>query len=181
MSVATHAPAVPKKKKRGRESPLDMVRSLGLVLLIVVPLWFLAQPPSSDTKVLRVVDTASDTASYAQAAPGVPVPTGTPDGWRATSSTLEPGSLRIGWVTPADSYVEYASSTQPAGAFLPGITGDASEVGTFVVGGVTWRQFRDGSGHTSLVQQVGGGSVVVGGVRETGTLEELRVLAAAVG
>ncbi len=186
MSVATSAPTAPKKRKRGRESATDMVRSLGLVLLIVVPVWFLAQPPKSDEQSLRVVDPSSDVRSFSSAAPGVPVPGALPAGWRATSSTAEPGALRIGWVTPTNEYAEYDASTRPAAEFVPGSTGNGSRVGTFDVGGVAWQQFRDADGHTSLVREVGSdgvtvGSVVVGGLRETTTLEELRVLAAAVG
>lgn len=181
MPVSAPAVPAPPKKKRGRETAADMVRSIGLILLIVVPVWFLAQPPDSDVKSVRVVDTAADVASFRQAAPQVPVPGALPADWRATSSTLEPGSLRIGWVTPTDEFAEYSASTGPADAFLADATGRGSEVGTFVVDGTTWRQFSDADGHTSLVQSVGGGTVVVGGVRETTTLEELRVLAAAVG
>ncbi len=176
MSVAMQAPEHA-KKKRGRESALDMVRSLGLILLIIIPVWFLAQPPASDVKPIRVVDPTADIRSFAQAAPGVPVPGMLPAGWRATSSTLEPGSLRIGWVTPTEQYAEYAAGTGPDTVAL---TGRGNEVGTFVVAGVTWRQFADGDGHTSLLRTAGGGTVVVGGVRETATLDELRVLAAAV-
>lgn len=158
-----------------------MIRSLGLVMLIVVPVWFLAQPPKSDEQSLRVVDPSFDVRSFTSAAPGVPVPGALPAGWRATNSTLEPGALRIGWVTPTGQYAEYDASTRPAAEFLPGTTGNGSRVGTFEVGRVSWQQFSDADGHTSLVREVGGGSVVVGGLRETTTLEELRVLAAAVG
>ncbi len=179
MSVATAAPPTRAKKKRGRESAGDMVRSLGLILLIVVPVWFFAQPPSSDQKTLRTVDPAADIASFAQAAPGVPVPGPLPAGWRATSSTLQPGSLRVGWVTPSGEYAEYDGVAGPA-PDLAAETGSGAQVGTFDVDGVTYRQLRDGDGHTSLVRVAPGGAVVVGGVRQTSTLEELRVLAAAV-
>lgn len=181
MPVTTPARPAPPKRKRGRESPLDMVRSLGLVLLIVIPVWFLAKPPAGDSERIRVVDPTADIASFRQAAPGVPVPDPPPAGWQATSSTLEPGALRIGFVVPGDTYAEYAASTAPAAQFLPDITGTGREVGTLVLDGVTWRQVRDSDEHTSLVREVGGGTVVVGGVRETAGFEQLRVLAAAVG
>lgn len=181
MSVATPARgSAPRKKSRGRETAGDMVRSIGLIMVIVVPIWFLAQPPGSDAKTIRVVDPTSDIRAFSQAAPGVPVPGTLPTGWRATSSTLDPGALRIGWVTPTGQYTEYDASTQPAAAFLPGITGSGSEVGTFRIGGVVWQQFSDGDGHTSLVREQPTGTVVVGGVRETTTLDELHALAAAV-
>lgn len=178
MSVATAAP--PAKPKRGRETAADMIRSLGLVLLIVVPLWFLAQPPSSDEQTLRVVDPTPDVTAFRAAAPGVPVPTSLPEGWRPTSSTLQPSGLRIGYVTPAGEYAEYVASTRPEPEFLPDATGEARQVGELPVAGLVWRQLSDGDGHTSLVRSAGGGTVLVGGLRETATLAELRVLAGAV-
>ena len=174
------APAAPAKRRRGRETVGDMIRSLGLVLLIVVALWFFAQPPSSDSKTIRVVDPTSDIAALRQAAPGIPVPGGLPDRWRPTSSTLDPGRLRIGYVTPADQYAEYAAAVGAQPDFLPDITGRGSPVGTLVVAGVTWQQYEDADKHTTLVRRVGADTVIVGGVRETTTPGELRTLAAAV-
>ena len=155
-----------------------MVRSLGLVMLIVVPVWFFAQPPDSDEQALRVVDPSSDVAEFVEASPGVPVPHALPAGWQATSSTLEPQDLRIGWVTPSGEYAEYAASARPE--FLDEITGGGSQVGTLPVAGQTWRQYDDGDDHTTLVRDAAGRTVAVGGLRETTTLAELEALAAAV-
>ncbi len=178
-TTTTVRPAPP-GRRRGRETALDMLRSLGIVMLIVVPLWFLAQPNSGDAKKIRVVDPAADVTAFHQAAPALPVPTTPPSGWQATSSTLQPGTLRIGWVVPGDTYAEYAASTATAATFLPTITGDAQQIGTADVAGVAWRELRDGAGHTSFVREVGGGTVVVGGERETASPAQLRLLAAAV-
>ena len=154
-----------------------MIRSLGLIMILVVTLWWLAQPPDSDEARIRVVDPARDIAVLQQAAPGVPAPRGLPPQWRATSSTLEPSGLRIGYVTPIEQYAEYAVSDRPE--FLGDITGQGREVGTQQIGDVTWRQYADAADHTTLVRQVAGRTVVVGGLRETTTLEELLVLAEA--
>lgn len=170
-------PVAPSRKKRGRETAGDMIRSLLVVFALVVPLWFLAQPPKSDSQTLRVVDPTADVSAFRAAAPGVPTPT-TPAGWKPTSSTPDlPASLRIGYVVPGEQYAEYAASTGAAGAFLPGITGNGSRVGSFTVGGTDWQLWRDGDGHTSLVQTLPAGTVVVGGVRETASLDQLRTLA----
>lgn len=179
MTTTTVRPAPP-GRRRGRETALDMLRSLGIVMLIVVPLWFLAQPDKGDAKRIRVVDPSADVTAFQQAAPGLPVPTTPPAGWQATSSTLDPGALRIGWVVPGDTYAEYAASTAAAATFLPTITGTAQEIGTVDVDGVTWRELRDTDGHTSFVREVTGGTVVVGGERETASPAQLRLLAAAV-
>lgn len=180
MSSQVVSPAAARTRKRGRESVGDMIRSLSLVLLIVGALWFLGQPPSSDSKALRVVDPSADIAALRAASPGIPVPGSLPAGWRPTSSNPDPTGLRIGYVTPSQEYAEYAAATGGQPGFLPDITGRGSEVGTFVVQGVAWRQFRDGAEHTTLVRDVAGATVAVGGLRETTTLEELRTLAAAV-
>jgi len=178
VTAPTAPPAAPaRKRQRGRESVGDMVRSLGLVMLIVVPIWFFAQPPDSDEQSLRVVDPSQDIGLLQRASPGVPVPGALPEGWRTTSSTLDPQDLRIGYVTPSGEYAEYAASARPE--FLTEITGGGEEVGTLPVGGQSWRQYDDGDEHTTLVRDAGGRTVAVGGVRETTTLAELEALAAA--
>lgn len=176
-TAARPAPAPKRPRKRGRESAGDMVRSLGLVLLLVVALWFLARPPGSDAQPVRTVDPTSDLAGLQQAAPGVPVPH-LPTGWRATSSTLDPDGLRIGWLTPAGQYAEYAASRAPG--FLADITGHGRQVGTYAAGGSTWMQYADAEEHTTLVRLAAGRTVAVGGVRETSSLDELHAMAAAV-
>lgn len=172
--------ATPAKRKRGRETAADMIRSLGLVLVLVGVVWYLAQPPRSDEKQLRVVDPTSDLTALQVSAPGIPVPGGLPAGWRPTSSTPTPGSLRIGYVTPQDQYAEYAASTTASPDFVADLSGRGTPVGTFQVGNVPWQQLRDAAGHDTLVRVVADRTVVVGGVRETSTLDELRTLAAAV-
>lgn len=175
--MTTDLPAAPAKSKRGRETAADMIRSLGLVLIGVIAIWFLAQPPDSDVQAIRVVDPTSDIASLRAAAPGIPVPTGLPAGWRPTSSTLTPEGLRIGYVTPGDQFAEYAALTG-ATPDLGATTGQGSQVGTFAVDGTEFRQYADADEHTTLVRDVPGGVVTVGGLRETTTLDELRALAA---
>jgi len=165
-------------KKRGRESVGDMVRSLGLVLAIVGVVWFLAQPPSSDAQRIRVVDPSSDTQAFAQAVPGGAVPKVMPANWKSTVSEYDSDSqlLRIGWVTPTDHYVEYAAQPRPTSTFLGDITGHAPKVGTVQIGDGIWTQYRQ-DGIISLVRQYGDTVVVLGTLRDTATLAELRVLA----
>jgi len=178
MSSQVQTAPPPATRRRGRETATDMLRSLGVVLLLVLALWFLAQPPKGDEQDLRVVDPTSDIAQLQSAAPGVPAPHRLPAQWRATSSTLDPEGLRIGYVTPRGAYAEYATSSAPD--FLATITGNGGDAGAVDVGGVSWRQVEDGAQHTTLVREVAGRTVVVGGVRETTTLDELRALAGAV-
>ena len=155
-----------------------MLRSLGVVIVLVVAMWFLAQPPESDEAELRTVDPAPDVAAFTADVPSAPVPTGLPAQWRSTSSTLGPDSLRIGWVTPDGEYAEYAASTQPAGEFLPTITGeDAERAEPVRVAGEEWDRYVEADGSVSLVRSYGPALVVIGSTRATADVAEIEELA----
>ena len=171
--------APPKKRKRGRETATDMVRSLGLVILVVVPIWFFAQAPDSDEVPLREVDPAQSIAAFAADVPAAPVPGDLPEGWRATSATYDGAqtALRIGWVTPQGEYAEYAASTAPQEAFLDSVAGEQAEQREPVtVDGVAWRQLQEPDGSRSFTRSYGSTTVVVGSRRATAGPEELAVL-----
>jgi hypothetical protein len=165
--------------KRGRESATDMVRSLGLVVLIVGVVFFLARPPSSDAKKVRVVDPTADVRAFSAAVPGGAVPQALPPGWRSTVSQYDrdSGELRIGWVTPLGQYAEYAARPHATAGFLSDITGRAATIGTVDVAGAAWTEYRQDKA-LSLVRSYGTTTVVVGTLRDTASLDELRVLAA---
>ena len=171
--------APPKKRKRGRETAADMVRSLGLVVLVVVPIWFFAQAPESDEVPLREVDPARSIDAFAADVPAAPVPRGLPDGWRATSATYDGGqtSLRVGWVTPQGEYAEYAASNQPQEEFLDAVAGEQVEqLEPVTVDGVAWQQLQEPDGSRSFHRSYGSTTVVVGTRRATAGPEELAVL-----
>jgi hypothetical protein len=166
------------RKKRGRETAGDMLRSLGVVLVLVVVMWFLAQPPDSDEQPLRVVDPSADLASFTADVPTAPVPEGLPESWRATSSTLSAQALRIGYVTPDAEYAEYAASTAPAQEHVDAIAGRrATELEPVDVDGQAWEQLRDRDGSLSLVRTFGEVTVVLGSSRASASLSELEELA----
>ena len=174
--VLEHAP---KKKKRGRETALDMIRSLGLVMLAVVPVWFFAQAPASDEKELREVDPRGSIQAFAADQPEVPVPGVLPEGWRATSSSYSGGgsALRVGWVTPSTQYAEYSASTAEREEFLESAVGeDVERLAPVTVDGQQWEQLREPDGSISLTRSYGGTTVVVGTKRATAGLPELEVL-----
>ena len=153
-----------------------MIRSLGLVLGIVAVVFVLAQTPKSNEKTIRVIDPSGDVRQFSQAAPSVPVPGPLP-GWRPTVSDYEGEVLRVGWVTPAGEYAEYAASSRPSPTFVKEFTGDVPQSGTVEIGGVTWTRYVDDDA-LSLVRTVGGATVVLGTLRDTAKLDELEVLAA---
>ena len=155
-----------------------MLRSLAVVMVLVVMMWWLAQPPDDDEQPLRTVDPSADVAAFTADVPAAPVPTGLPEQWRSTSSTLGAGSLRIGWVTPEGEYAEYAASTAPADEFLEDIAGaKAEQVEPLQVDGEAWEQYREADGSVSLVRSYGEALVVVGTKRATADVAELEVLA----
>jgi hypothetical protein len=169
----------PRKRKRGRETAADMVRSLGLVMLAVVPVWFFAQAPDSDEVELREVDPRGAVRAFAADVPTVPVPGTLPSGWRATSSSYDGGqrALRVGWVTPQEQYAEYSASTAEREEFLEETVGEQVErVGAVTVDGDAWEQYREEDGSLSLVRSYGDVTVVVGTRRATAALAELEVL-----
>lgn len=176
VTVVEAPPARAAKKKRGRESVLDMVRSLGVVFLLVIPLWFFGQSSPSDSKRIRPVDPTEALQAFAQDTHG-PVPSGTPATWVVNIARYDGGTLRIGYVL-GDHYLEFAGAAGTA--FLEEETGKGKAVGTVDVGGVAWQDYRAADGHESLVRTVGDATVLVGGVRENATLAELKTLAATV-
>ena len=155
-----------------------MIRSLALVLGIVVVVFLLAQAPRGDKKEMRVVDPSSDVQAFNDNAPAGAVPRDMPRDWKPTVSTYErdSGLLRIGWVTPKGEYAEYAAQPSPDGKFLSDITGHAQRIGTVDVDGVVWEEYRKDDA-ISLVRTYGTTTVVVGTLRDTASLDELRVLA----
>lgn len=184
----TTAPASPpaappaRKRRRGFEGTGDMLRSLGVVMVGVLALWFFGQASPSDKRTVRPVDQSQDVAALRGVLPGVPVPAA-PAGWVPTVSQFlpQPTGLRLGWNTTSRRYVEYAVTTGPAGPFLDGTAGSTTPRGQVDVGGVAWQRYEDGDGSVSLVRALPGGvTVLVGSTRENAPEAEVRALAAAV-
>ena len=79
-------------------------------------------------------------------------------------------------MTPKGEYAEYAASAKPTETFLLDITGHAPRTGTVDIAGATWTEYRQDDA-ISLVRSVGQTTVVLGTLRDTAGLDELRVLA----
>jgi hypothetical protein len=174
------APAPAPKRKRGRETAGDMARSLGLILVLVVPMWFLAQPGRDAAQEVRVVDQASDRQAWSSTVEGAPLPEA-PAAWRATVSRYEqePAGLRLGWLTDGDQYVEFAATTAGGRRYLEDLTG-GEEQGRARLGGQEWRRFAEEDGSVSFVRERAGVTIVVGTRRATATEDEVAELAATV-
>ncbi|HUR15623.1 MAG TPA: DUF4245 family protein [Mycobacteriales bacterium] len=164
-------------KRRGRETALDMVRTLALVFAVVLPLWFFGQSSPEDSKRIRPVDPTAAYTAFVSDTHG-PVPSRTPQGWTCTVREYgEDGLLRVGYVHD-DHYLELFGARGTA--FLVEATGHGVRSGVVDVSGVAWQDYRSADGHRSLVRTRDGVTVLVGGVRETATDAELLELAAVV-
>lgn len=164
----------PKPSRRGRETALDMVRTLAVVFALVVPLWFFGQASPSDSKSIRPVDPAPALKDFVEDTKA-PVPS-TPSGWVVNVTAYDGDTVRIGYVR-RDSYAEFAGSKDSG--FLEEYAGKGSVDGTVDVDGVTWQRFVSDE-HVSLVRTVAGVTLLVGGVRETASVDELKTIAATV-
>ncbi|MCW2585986.1 MAG: hypothetical protein JWN55_1502 [Frankiales bacterium] len=175
VTVTQTPPAPPAKSRRGRETALDMVRSLGVVFLLVLPLWFFGQASPQDSKAIRPVDPREALTAFAETTGG-PVPT-TPAGWVVNVRDYQDGVVRVGYVL-GEHYTEFQGGL--GAGFLDAATGKGKRVGTVDVGGVAWQRWASPGDHESLVRTVGRATVLVGGIREDATLDELKALAATV-
>ena len=169
------------KKKRGRESAGDMVRSLTLVLAFVGVIWFLAQPPDSDKQAFREVEPGPAVTAFQRQAPGALVPVRSPAGWRSNVSEVsgEPVKLRIGYVLPDEKYAEYVGVLGADPKTIEGLTGSPKPLGSVQIDGASWQRYRDDDGSLSLVRPAAGAgevTVVVGSTRATASEDELRAL-----
>ena len=161
-------------KRRGLETALDMVRTLLVVFAVVLPLWFFGRSSPGDSKRIRPVDPTAAYTAFVRDTHG-PVPSSTPTGWTCTVRVYdEDGLLRVGYVE-GDHYLEFAAAKGTA--FLAEETGHGALVGTVPVNGVAWKDYRSADGHRSLVLTRAGVTVLVGGVRETATDDQLLELA----
>lgn len=168
-------PAVPLKKRRGRETALDMVRTLAVVFALVVPLWFFGQASPSDSKAIRPIDPTETYKDY-RAVTGGPAPS-TPAGWTPNVQAYEGEVARVGYVH-RKHYMEWQGSTGTGWVY--DATGKGTKTGTVLVAGAVWQRWEDGSGHVSLVRSFGKATSLVGGVREVASLDELESLAATI-
>lgn len=159
---------------------MDMVRSLGIVLLIAAALLYLHRPPPDAARRIRVIDPVDDVRAFHNAVPAAALPEALPAGWRPTSSTYTAGPdyLRIGYITPGAQYAEYVAEVSPPATFVRDATGGGQLIGSVLAGGRSWQELRAGQGTLSLVRADSGLTIVLGGVRDSAALPELQALAA---
>ena len=168
-----------------KKSFADMVRSLGLMAVIVAALLFIGarylimpgsadRPPPADYSGV-VQDFPREAGSPALA------PTSLPAGWRANAARLltpSPGvtQLHIGWAIPGSRFAGLDEATGPATALLTSVLGGPGLTvrGTTTIDGTLWQQRTSARGERAYTRQLGTVTVVVTGNAKD---EQLRLLA----
>jgi hypothetical protein len=160
------------RPKRTAATILDMVRSLG-VMLVVVALTLIFVPgllhPSKSQR-FAPVGYADYVAGFQQVT-GLRalVPTGLATPWYANSATLhhsgKEAHLHIGWVTPTNDYAALEESNGATKTFIRGVIGARGlQVTSQVqVAGATWARSVSDSGEQSLTRTTLGVTIVITG------------------
>lgn len=156
----------PVAKKRGTETISDMVRSMGILLIVVVIAYLLARAPSSDDTPVRVVPTGAAVVAARQLSGStVLVADGLPAGWRSTSAYVRPNDgspvtrLHVGWVTPSEHYAELEQVTGETQTFLDDLVGGTKPTGSITLGGHRYDVYRH-DGDTTLARTTADGLVL---------------------
>ena len=153
---------------RLRQTLVDMVRSMAVVLVVVFAIVLLAWRPQPEA--IKVVDPAPVVALAASTAEFERVaPTGLPVDWRPTSARWESTDqssservLHIGYVTSSDQYAQVSVAPVTSEPFLDEQTGGGSPTGSQAVGDATWER-RETDERRSLVLVSDSVSTVVSG------------------
>jgi hypothetical protein len=170
--------------KRGSETALDMVRSLGLIAVVVaVTLIFvpgLIHPGRSDRA--QPVDYSDFVSGFHQVTERTALtPASLPAGWRANAGDLTGPKaaehLHVGFAVPGSEYGGLEESVAPAVTFARSVLGasGAIPIGRVTLGGASWAVSTSSRGEYSLRRTVHGVTVIVTG---SATAQQLQTLAA---
>lgn len=140
---------VPVERKRGRETALDMLRSMGVLAIFVAFILVITWRPVPDSNPIKAVDAvAIATGSQAQA--GFPIVVmAAPEGWTSTSARLEKAPSdetkhvwHVGYVTATGNYFEVEQTdTGLLDKFIENYTGGAKPSEPLVSGDITWEVY----------------------------------------
>lgn len=162
------------RSKRGRQTAMDMVRSLGLMaivigaLLMITPARKLIFAGNNGSAGTPITDTQQLTewrqlTGHPAMLPPVPA------GWRINAATMSGSTvakahLHVGWVTPQQQYVGVDEGYLPARRLLAAAIGGGSRAaGTVGIGGRQWAVRSDRRGDVAYVLRQGKLGVVVAG------------------
>ncbi|MGW7103804.1 DUF4245 domain-containing protein [Streptomyces sp. NPDC054883] len=164
---------------KGKQTVLDMVRSLAVIGVVVAGIYMFV-PHDENADPTRVVDYRVETATARRAAPyPVAAPVGLPAEWRATSVSYErknADAWHLGFLDPDKQYVAVEQSSDVSAKNIAKVTQQAKPTGqSQQVGDQSWERW-DGDQYDALVRREQGHVTVVTG---TASFEGLGAMAAA--
>jgi hypothetical protein len=169
--------------KRGRQNVADMIRSLGLVGVVVAATLIFVPGLFHPSKSQRfpALDYADYVTGFHQVTGKTALtPRSLPSDWKGNAATLTgPAAaehLHIGFATPGQQYAGLEESVEDVTAFAPVVLGarGAAVTGTVTIAGAPWQTRTSSRGEYSLSRTVGGIAVVITG---SATDAQLQLLA----
>lgn len=172
------------RPKRGRQTALDMVRSLGLmfvvilVLLLVTPARTLIFPSSGGGEDQAVSD-SEQLAEWHQLTGRAALLPPVPVSWRINAATMTGTSVRqarlhVGWATPQNGYVGVDQGFVHARKLIKGALGGGSHpAAPTTIGGRQWSTRVDVHGDPAYLLTTGRFSVIVTGTIGPAALQRL--------
>jgi hypothetical protein len=167
-----------------KKSFADMVRSLGLMAVIVAVMLFigaryLIHPTAADR--MPAVDYSGTVQGFGEVAhtPAL-APAALPSTWRANASRLvepTPGAhqLHVGWALPGERYAGLDEATGDADALVLSVLGHRAltVAGSTDIGGVQWQRRTSDRGEEALTRRAGSVTVVITGNASDADLRRL--------
>jgi hypothetical protein len=160
------------KPRRGRETAFDMIRSFGLMIIVVgVTLLFVPSLLHPSAKDKFPAFDASDLVAGFHDVTGraALVPAPLPAGFTPTSGSLTgPAAterMHIGYAAPGQSFAGLDEGVGPTSGLVATVLGAAGTTvrGTVPVAGVAWQRRTSTRGEVALVHRSGGITAVVTG------------------
>ena len=163
----------------------DMVRSLGLLLVIIVGLLFLGPArslilPGSKDK-MPAIDYSGAVRGFAEVTGrSALVPQALPSSWHANAANVASATttahLHIGWAVPGTAFAGLDEGNGNADSLLRQVTGSSSlqSQGDTTIDGATWTVRRSDRDETVYTRTINGVFVVITG---NATDAQLRLLA----
>jgi len=158
-------------------SPTDILRAVGVVVLITVAVVLIA--PRRHYEAVRVIDYSGDLAAARTHAPyHVLAPVGLTEGWRATSvryATKDGATMwHLGFISPGGEYVGIEQSDGSAQLWIRQQTHGGRPEATVPVNGEQWTmRYHADKKLRSLAITEDGVTTVVAGIASLPTLTEL--------
>jgi hypothetical protein len=161
------------RSSRGNPSMGDILRSMGVLALVIVAIWgfgkLFTQKPDAPTPTVdyaSTVKSARPAADFALLAP----PT-LPAGWKATSVRFEPKSWHLGVLTTAGDYIGLEQAKISVDRSVDQFAKGSKAAGTAEIGSQTWDVRKGPKGYITYVRREAGLTTLVTGDAPRKTVE----------